>query len=179
MKLLLHTCCAPCAIHTGREAKKDGFELTGFFYNPNIHPISEYERREKEAEAFFKSENWLLIIPGHDEQEFFKNISEKTSPLKRCEACWKLRLEISAHFAKENGFDAFTTTLLISPYQDHLAIKKICEDLSKKEKIKFYYKDFRKGFKESQDVAKEKSIYRQKYCGCVFSIIEREESRVR
>lgn len=177
MKLLLHTCCAPCAIHAAIEAKNDNFNVTGFYYNPNIHPHSEYDKREKEAEGYFRSEGLNLICAEHAAGTFFNNIAEKTDLPERCLMCWRMRLGETASFASKNRFDAFTTTLLGSIYQDHEAIRAICEDLSEKKNIEFYYKDFRTGFKDAHRIAREKGIYCQNYCGCIFSMVEREEKR--
>lgn len=175
MKLLLHTCCAPCAIYPISEAKKDNFTLTGFFYNPNIHPYSEYTRRKKETEAYFKSEGLGLTSLEHNAFNFFRNIADDYTQPRRCSICWNMRMDQTLRFAKNNGFDAFTTTLLGSPYQDHEILKSICENLSKENGISFYYKDFRTGHKDGHKLAREKGIYCQNYCGCIFSKVERYE----
>ncbi|MBL7157346.1 MAG: epoxyqueuosine reductase QueH [Candidatus Omnitrophica bacterium] len=179
MKLLLHACCAPCAIYPVREAKKENLSVTGFFYNPNIHPPSEYFKRKRETETYFKSEGLELVSGDYDVRTFFDNVREGKIAPARCAACWGMRLEKTASFADQNGFDMFTTTLLGSPYQDHEIIKGICEDLSEKTNQNFYYKDLRAGFKAAHKEAKEKGIYCQNYCGCVFSIVEREEAKAR
>lgn len=178
MKLLLHICCGPCALYPIKELlSKKNDSVTGFYYNPNIHPPSEYKRRR---DALVSANSGIEIIyPPYKMEEYFTRIFSNVvangcSPLQdRCPACWKLRLEKTADFAKKNGFDAFTTTLLISPYQDHEKIKKIGERLAGEKGIKFYYQDFRLGFKDSQEEAKKDDLYRQKYCGCVFSELER------
>ena len=175
MKLLLHTCCAPCAIYPVKIAKEEGFEVTGFFYNPNIHPLSEYVRRIKEAKKYFQREKLKLISAKRNVADFFANIKENVP--KRCFACWDMRLGKTVEVAKREGFDAFTTTLLASPYQDHAAVKEICERLFKKNGIKFYYRDFRMGFKEAHRYARKRGMYCQNYCGCVFSLVERGKSR--
>lgn len=176
MKLLLHTCCAPCAIYAGSVAQKDNLSVTGFFYNPNIHPHSEYDKREKEAEEYFRSEGMNLICAEHAAGNFFNNVAEKTDLPERCLMCWRMRLGETASFASKNRFDAFTTTLLGSIYQDHEAIKAICEDLSEKKSVRFYYKDFRIGFRDAYRLARDKGIYCQNYCGCVFSMVEKQEA---
>ena len=169
----MHACCAPCAIYPALEAKKDDFLVTGFFYNPNIHPYAEYARRKKEAKVYFESEGLGLVIPEYDTTDFFKNITEP-----RCTVCWGIRLEKTASFAKEKGFDAFTTTLLGSPYQDHGILKELCENLSGEKGLDFYYKDFRIGFGPAHKKARESRMYCQKYCGCMFSMVEREEAKM-
>ena len=178
MRLLLHTCCAPCAIYPVLEAKKENFAATAFFYNPNIHPPSEYERRKKEAENFFSSENTELLLPVYETREFFEKVSAQDAA-SRCPECWRARLEKSASFAKENSFDAFTTTLLGSPYQDHARLKEICAGLSREKGVAFYYNDYRRGFRDAHRLAGQKGMYCQNYCGCVFSMAEREEAKFR
>jgi predicted adenine nucleotide alpha hydrolase (AANH) superfamily ATPase len=113
-------------------------------------------------------------------EEYFTKIFSKDSreqaclfPTERCPLCWELRLSETANFAKSNGFDAFTTTLLISPYQDHKKVKEIGEKIAAEKGIQFYYQDFRPGFRDGQEQAKKENLYRQKYCGCVFSELER------
>jgi len=177
LRLLLHTCCAPCAIHSAKEAGKNNFTVTGFFYNPNIQPSGEYKKRKEETESYFRSESLELVSGGYDRDEFFRRMGDCYAPPGRCLLCWSARLERTARFAKEKNFDAFTTTLLASPYQDHESIKDIGAKLSEEKGIKFYYSDFRKGFKEAHTLAKKKGIYCQNYCGCVFSLVEREEKR--
>ena len=178
MKLLLHTCCAPCAIYPVKKAKEDGFkEITGFFYNPNIQPSVEFVKRSNEVKNYYANEKLLLLDSVYMPEEYFKWILSFDDNKKRCQVCWQLRLMKTVATAKENKIDAFTSTLLASPYQDHDRLKSICQDLSDKFGIRFYYSDFRKGFKEAHDQAKTKGMYCQNYCGCVFSLVEREESR--
>lgn len=175
MNILLHICCAPCEIYPLEELKKGGHNVAGFFYNPNIHPYSEYLKRKGEVEKYSKESGLNIICSDYDIENFFQNIVYKESPEDRCPVCWWLRLERTAKFAKENGFEAFTTTLLGSPYQDQETIKNIGEDIAKKANLKFYYEDFRTGFREAHNLAHSKGIYCQKYCGCVFSEKERIE----
>jgi len=174
MKLLLHICCGPCALYPIKELLDKKFDkITGFFYNPNIHPPSEYKRR-KDALSEAASKICLeVLIPEYKMEEYFrKTLSKENSP-ERCQLCWELRLSETADFAKANGFDAFTTTLLVSPYQDHEKVKKIGEKIASEKAVQFYYQDFRPGFKDGQEQAKRENLYRQKYCGCVFSELER------
>jgi len=178
MKLLLHICCGPCALYPVKELLVKKFDkITGFFYNPNIHPPSEYKRRK---DALISANSGIEIVyPEYKMEEYFTAVFSNTwannhSPMQdRCPACWKLRLEKTVDFARTNGFDAFTTTLLVSPYQDHEKIKEIGEKISGESGVEFYYQDFRPGFREGQELAKKESLYRQKYCGCVFSELER------
>jgi len=177
MKLLLHTCCAPCAIYPVTRARKENFQITGFFYNPNIHPPLEFKKRKEEAEKYFKSEGIELIsYEGHFE-DFFDKIKGKEFSKDRCLLCWEMRLQKTVKEAKEKNYNAFTTTLLESPYQDHEYIKNLSLNLAKKNGIEFFYEDFREGFKFAHAEAKERGIYSQNYCGCVFSLVEREEKK--
>jgi len=117
-----------------------------------------------------------LISPDYLPEEFFDQLEDKASPA-RCRVCWQLRLERTALFAKDNGFDYFTTTLLVSPYQDQFAIKEIAQVISDNIKVKFFYEDFRSGFRKSQDYARSNNMYMQKYCGCIFSEMDRYKKR--
>ncbi len=174
MKLLLHICCAPCALYPIRQLAGTKFEnMTGFYYNPNIHPPSEYKRRRDALREAAEKIELEVIYPPYRMEEYFRKIASKEGSPERCSLCWALRLSETADFAKENSFDAFTTTLLISPYQDHELVKKIGEDVSREKDVEFYYEDFRKGFRKSQEEAKSAGMYRQRYCGCVFSELER------
>ncbi|MCM8770514.1 MAG: epoxyqueuosine reductase QueH [Candidatus Omnitrophica bacterium] len=169
MTILLHTCCAPCLIYPWERLKEEGFNITGFFYNPNIHPFSEYKNRRQAVESL-KAE---VIYPEYLPQEFFQVINQRETNPARCALCWALRLRRTAQQAKEGGFKYFSTTLLVSPYQDHNLLKKIGEDVAKEVGIEFYYEDFRPGFRQAHNRAKEQGIYCQKYCGCIYSEIER------
>lgn len=182
MKLLLHICCGPCALYPVKELLSKKFDkITGFFYNPNIHPPSEYKRRKDalmsvetaQCAASTKNTGFEIIYPEYKMEEYFrKTLSKEDSP-ERCPLCWELRLSKTADFAKANGFGAFTTTLLVSPYQDHEKVKEIGEKIAGEKDVQFYYQDFRPGFKDGQEQAKKEDLYRQKYCGCVFSELER------
>lgn len=178
MKLLLHICCAPCALAPFLELVNKKIEISGFFYNPNIHPSDEYEKRMEAVKIFSAKENLEVIIPNYEAKVFYNRIGYAPKTQKeRCPFCWQLRLEKTASFARENNFKAFTTTLLISPYQDHERIKQIGLDLSNKYGIDFYYQDLRPFFRDSQNKARQQELYRQKYCGCLFSRMEREEEK--
>jgi len=173
MKLLLHICCGPCALYPVKELLSKKFDkITGFFYNQNIHPPSEYKRlKDTLSEAALKI-GFEIVIPKYKMEEYFrKTLSKEDSP-ERCLLCWELRLSETADFAKANGFGAFTTTLLVSPYQDHEKVKETGERIAVEKDIQFYYQDFRPGFKDSQEQAKKENLYRQKYCGCVFSELD-------
>ncbi len=181
MNILLHICCAPCAIYPIETLKKAGHQIAGYFYNPNIHPYSEYIKRKLELEKFAKESVVNVIFADYDLENYFQyivyNEAAATAKETRCPACWWMRLEKAAAFAKENGFEAFTTTLLGSPYQDQDVIKDIGTDIAKRFGLTFYFEDFRKGFKAARDLAKSKGMYLQNYCGCVFSEKERIEAK--
>jgi len=171
--ILLHTCCAPCLIYPLKVLQDAGFEVKGFFYNPNIHPYAEYLRR---IEAFTALNPGIEIIyPEYLPQEYFRavHLKEDAPSPERCVICWKLRLQKTAQAAKLTGFDYFTTSLLVSPYQDQGLLRKIGEEVASDEGVKFHYADFRPGFREAHNEAHNKGIYCQKYCGCIFSEIER------
>lgn len=171
MKLLIHICCAPCLIHPLEVLRLEGFKVSGLFYNPNIHPFLEYDQRKQ---GVFKLDASMeLICPDYLPQDFFRMISFKEDSPARCPVCWRLRLQKTASIAKFKGFDYFTSTLLASPYQDHEALKRIGGEAAKEEGIKFYYADFRPGFRKAQDEARVKGLYMQKYCGCIYSEVER------
>ncbi|MFH1407127.1 MAG: epoxyqueuosine reductase QueH [Candidatus Omnitrophota bacterium] len=170
VKLLLHICCGPCSIHPARTLAQNGFAVDGFFYNPNIHPQTEYILRREALCAATKQSSMKIVIPQYNADEFYKYIGTNEQKPERCGRCWELRLRKTAEFAGKNGYDAFTTTLLISPYQDHNSIKYIGEKLANEFKADFHYADLRPGFSHSQSSARDMRIYRQKYCGCDFSL---------
>jgi len=173
MRLLLHICCAPCLIYPIAQLKQKGFAVTGFFYNPNIHPFSEYNNRKQALEMVSQKYNIEVIYPEYMPQEFFQAVNLKENSPQRCRLCWSMRLGFSAKYAKEKGFTHFTTTLLVSPYQDQEALKEIGNKAAGAYGVEFYYEDFRTGFRAAHDKAKSEGIYCQKYCGCIYSEIER------
>lgn len=171
MKLLMHICCAPCSTYPLYLLREEGHNVTGFFYNPNIHPIEEYQRRKDTAKAYSN----IVKLEVKYEDGFMEDVwlNYKDSSESRCLMCYSLRLDKTASYAKENGYEAFTTSLLVSPYQKHELIKELGEKFALKYGVKFYYKDFRPCFREGQAIAKEMGLYRQKYCGCIISFNER------
>lgn len=169
MRILLHTCCAPCMIYPLETLKEKGFKITGFFYNPNIYPLEEYRARKQAAEGFNQLAKIEIIYPEYNPAEYSQEIVGKDQSPQRCFVCWSLRLKNTAGEAKEKGFDYFSTTLLVSPHQDHEVIKKIGESISREIGIKFYYADFRVGYRSAHQEAKAQGIYCQKYCGCIYS----------
>lgn len=168
MNLLLHICCGPCSSYPVKYFKENNINVTGYFYNPNIHPFSEYKSRLNALIEYSKMVDLDVIYNyNYGLIEFTKNVINDVD--NRCNYCYYSRMEEVVKYAKENNYDAFTSTLFVSPYQKHELLKSICEDLSKKYDIKFLYKDFRPNYKEGQEMFKKTGLYMQKYCGCVFS----------
>lgn len=177
-RLLLHACCAPCSSSCIERLSKY-FRITIFYYNPNITNEEEYKKRLEEVRKFikrFKTENEVEVIGGrYDPNEFFeiaKGLENEPERGARCYKCYNLRLEESAKYASENNYDYFATTLTLSPYKKSDWINKIGEELDKKYKSKYLYSDFKKknGYKRSIELSKEYGLYRQNYCGCIYSI---------
>ena len=170
--MLLHCCCAPCAIYSVKRLKEEGFEVTAFWYNPNIHPFTEHRRRLESMQTYARSADLpLIVVPGYDMIRYFRAVVGHEG--ERCGDCFRLRLSKAAQVAHENGLDAFTTTLLISPYQKHELLKQVGEEVGSREGVAFFYEDLRPGFRESQRLSHEMDLYHQKYCGCVYSEWER------
>lgn len=175
MKVLLHVCCGPCATYCVTLLRDKGHEVYGTFYNPNIHPYTEYDKRLKSCEAMAKEMDLPLIgQPEYQMQDFLRQVVHREQT--RCLQCYYMRLKRTAQLAKKGKFDGFTTTLLISPFQDHEKIKELGENLAKEYDLAFVYYDFRKGFKESVALSKSLNLYRQQYCGCIYSEEERYRS---
>ncbi|MFI3253497.1 MAG: epoxyqueuosine reductase QueH [Eubacteriales bacterium] len=168
MKLLFHSCCAPCSNAPLAQLKEQGISPTVFWYNPNIHPFQEYKQRKLALIDHCKAENIPLILEdSYGLRPFVKAVAEDID--HRCAHCYRIRLEKTAQVAKEEGFDSFTTSLFISPYQNHELMKEIAEEMAETYQLNFFYQDFRPLFREGQQFAREHEIYMQKYCGCIFS----------
>ena len=178
MKLLMHTCCAPCSVYCIEALRNEGIEPTLYWFNPNIHPYIEYKTRRDTLIEYSKLINIELIInENYGLRTFCKEVIDDLE--NRCSNyCYIVRLEQTVKYAKENGYDAFTSTLFVSPYQNHEKMKEICEQLALKYDIKFFYRDFRGGFREGQTKARELGLYMQKYCGCVFSEEDRYSEKI-
>ena len=180
--VLLHICCAPDATYPLYYLRGRHYRVTGFFYNPNIHPSTEYEKRLEEIERFANIVKMPLIRGEYDIREWFsyiKGFEKEPEGGKRCYLCYKFRLERTAKLASELHFDYFTTTLSISPHKNSKWIFEIGEEMESKYDVKFLRADFKKrnGFKSSVILSKYFNMYRQNYCGCVFSKIEAENWR--
>ena len=187
-KLLMHCCCAPCFTYIendiklngilNEEGKKEKVDLTACFYNPNIHPRVEYERRKNAFIKFCKiKECKNVIINEYNMKDYVRFVVENVGKDKkykvRCEYCYYMRLKKVFEYAKENGFDVVATTLTISPYQNHTLIEKAGRRLEKEYGVKYLTTDYREHFREGQNMARKLGIYMQKYCGCIFSFEER------
>ncbi|MCI8331646.1 MAG: epoxyqueuosine reductase QueH [Clostridiales bacterium] len=168
MKLLLHTCCAPCSIQCIETLRGEGIEPTLFWYNPNIHPFTEYKMRKETLIDYAKQINASLIV--RDEYGLRPFIEAVHADVEnRCQVCYEMRLETAAAAAAEQGYDGFCTTLLISPYQNHELLCAVGEQMAERYGVSFVYRDFRPYFREGQNQARALGLYRQKYCGCIFS----------
>jgi epoxyqueuosine reductase len=212
MKILLHICCANCTIYPLEQMEGKGESVVGFFFNPNIHPYQEYQKRLDALKQY--SERVGLKVIYRDEyllEEFLRNVSHRVNPVRnssrcdskpsgalnpsgiilksnptaeqqgiisngakeRCQYCYSVRLEATAQEAKKEGFDRFSTTLLQSSHQSHVLIKETGERIAQKVGIPFYYEDFRQGWRRGVEVSKAMGLYRQQYCGCIYSEKER------
>lgn len=174
--VLLHICCAPCANQCIDLLRMEGFDVTGFWFNPNIHPFTEYRERRNGVREYAKLVQMPLIEKDdYGLRSFVKAVAD--DPWNRCGYCYEVRLEETAREAAEKGFGGFTTSLLISPYQQHEVIVRTGKRLAEKYGVRFIDRDFRPSFRAGQDRARELGIYMQKYCGCIFSEEERYRSK--
>lgn len=170
MSMLLHSCCGPCAAYTTSYLLERGYAPTLYFYNPNIHPYQEYQKRLEGLNQLAAIRNLPVIVePGYPLEDFLGQIAPNPEFGKRCVLCYRIRLEKTAEKAKELGMEAFSTTLLISPYQNREQICAIGQELAAKYRLRFIDEDYRPGFRQSQVMAKEYGLYRQGYCGCIYS----------
>lgn len=173
-RILLHICCAPCATYPINRLREEGFEVTGFWYNPNIHPWMEHERRRESLEKYAEAVDLPVIWHGGYEMPLYlRAVAGHEKFRERCRICYGIRLTKTAEAAEEGGFDAFTTTLLISPYQDQDLIREIGEEIAAEHEVEFYFENFRRGWAEKGRIAREHDLYRQHYCGCIYSEWER------
>ena len=176
-KVLLHSCCAPCSSQV-LSRLSDYFNVTVLYYNPNIEPFNEYEKRKEEQKRFiktFKGKNKIDFLDCDYDNESFKNIAKgyEDAPEggERCHRCYNLRMEKTCILAKEKGYDYFCTTLSVSPFKNSQVLNQIGYDLEQKYNVKYLYSDFKKedGYKKSIEYSKKYNLYRQNYCGCNYS----------
>jgi len=178
MKLLFHCCCAPCAAASVESLCGEGITPTLFWYNPNIHPSTEYESRRDSLFAFAETGNLPLEkVDEYGLYPFLHSVGGEMAMGLRCCDCYYMRLARTAALAVELGFGAFGTSLLISPYQDHDLIRGTGDDVAKQHGMDFMYRDFRPMFRESQNQARANGFYMQKYCGCIFSEADRYKDK--
>lgn len=171
MKLLMHMCCAPCSTYPLSQLRQEGIEPDGVFFNPNIHPVEEFRRRRENVERLADIKGLKVTYLDdflQPEWEAFHGTGDA-----RCTMCYSIRLEKAAELAAAGGYDAYTTSLLVSPYQKHDLIRLLGEKYGAKYGVEFLYRDFRPGFRQGQQEARELGLYRQKYCGCIVSYQER------
>lgn len=172
MKVLLHVCCGPCALYPVQDLRRRGYPVTGFFANPNIHPYQEYfKRREAAREVARQLELPLCFEEDYRPEVYFREVVFREA--ERCRFCYLLRLKEAAKRAREEGFEGFTTTLLVSPWQKHELIQEAGEEAAQEFKVPFLYFDWRSGYREGRRKAREMGLYSQQYCGCLFSERER------
>jgi predicted adenine nucleotide alpha hydrolase (AANH) superfamily ATPase len=172
MNILLHICCAPCAIYPVKILQMDNLEIMGFYYRHNIHPLTECLRRQEALEFYADKINLRVIYQkGYDLEGFIQKIVFRES--RRCSICYHARLKATALMAKRGKYDYFSTTLLYSKFQKHDEIRSIGESIGKSVGVQFFYRDFREGWTEGVDTSKRLGLYRQQYCGCIYSEKER------
>ena len=170
--MLLHACCAPCLTYPYNMLAKDDTQVSAFFYNPNIHPFTEYTKRLNCVKDYSGKKGIKLITKDdYAIEKFLRQVAFREN--NRCMMCYEIRLAETARTAKSGKFDAFSTTMLVSPYQKHELIKSIGESVADEFNIDFLYKDFREGYRESVSISKGAGLYRQQYCGCIYSEKER------
>ena len=173
MKILLHSCCAPCLVIPLDDLRSEGHDVTALFFNPNIHPFSEYLRR-LDSFTYYTKENNVPVLDHdleHGMEQWLQQVVFREA--QRCRICFNFRLDATARLAEAKGFDAFSTTLLYSRFQKHDLLKATCEAISEQYGIPFIYKDWRSGWNEGVRRYRKLGLYRQKYCGCIYSEKER------
>lgn len=167
-RILLHICCAPCANQCIESLRAEGQQVTGFWYNPNIHPFTEYRsRRNTLREYAGQIQMELLEEDVYGLRPFVQAVAQDID--HRCTYCYQVRMDETARIAAQEGYDGFTTSLLISPYQNHEGIIEAARAASERYQVPFVYRDFRPLFRKGQERARELGFYMQKYCGCIFS----------
>jgi epoxyqueuosine reductase len=173
--LLLHICCGPCSIYSVQRLREQGWQVEGYWYNPNIHPYTEHTRRQESLRSFAPTVNLPIHWePGYALADHLRAVAGREDSPDRCLACYRLRLEKAAMRAAERGIRAISTTLLISPYQNREALVGIGTEVAAMRGLAFHSENLRRGFAVSQLIAREMGLYRQRYCGCLFSARDAE-----
>ena len=174
MRILLHICCAPCACYPIKVLKEKGYEIVGLWYNPNIHPCTEFIKRMKAVKELEKIENIKIIyFENYEPEKWLRSVVFREEKPVRCQVCYSMRLEMAASVARKGKFDFFTSTLFYSKYQKRELMVPLAENAAAKFGVKFLNIDFREGWKEGIDISKKYKLYRQQYCGCIYSEKER------
>jgi len=170
-KVLIHVCCAHCTAYTVDYWRQQSYEVSAFWYNPNIQPFTEHQNRLESMESLSQEMDLSLNnTEGYDTTEYLRRVVGHES--ERCRHCFELRLSTTADAALQKDFSAFTTTLLISPHQEHDLLKETGSRLAEEKGIEFLYADLRKRYSDSRHMTKPFNLYRQQYCGCVYSETE-------
>ncbi len=180
-QILLHTCCASCSPYVISVLQRE-FEPTIYYYNPNIHPFEEYLKRRLDLEAYVRSQGLSFIEGEYDDTHWRylqRGLEHEPEGAERCYGCFRMRLNRTALYAATHGYEWFTTTLTVSPYKNSTLINKVGKELARNYGINYLDRDFKKndGAKKSHELAKKLDFYRQKYCGCDFSLIESKERK--
>lgn len=175
-RILLHICCGPCAIYPVSLLRDQGYEVIGLYFNPNIHPLQEYLKRREGLQETAERLQLKVIYKDadYDPKAYLRAVAFREA--NRCFHCYTMRLEKTWSVAKRGGFDAFSTTLLYSKFQKHELIASLGRDIAGQGQTSFYYQDFREGWKQGIDLSKQWGIYRQQYCGCIYSEMERYQN---
>ncbi|MGA1869271.1 MAG: epoxyqueuosine reductase QueH [bacterium] len=168
-KILVHICCGPCYLYPYRILNEEGFTVMGYFFNPNIHPFLEFKKRADTVKQLESQESRMGIIydETYDLEKFLQSVAFRED--SRCIYCYHMRLKQAVITARHGKFDCFSTTLLYSKFQKHEIIREIAESLAKQYHVPFLYRDFREGWKEGIERSKKLELYRQPYCGCIYS----------
>ena len=174
MRVLLHICCAPCACYPIKVLKERGYEVVGLWYNPNIHPCTEFVKRMEAVKKLEEIEGIKVIyFDSYEPEKWFRAVAFREEKPIRCQICYSMRLEMAASVAKKGKFDVFTSTLFYSKYQKRELMVPLAENAAHKFGVNFLNIDFREGWKEGIEVSKDYGLYRQQYCGCLYSEKER------
>jgi epoxyqueuosine reductase len=166
--VLVHCCCAHCSAYTIEYWRKEGYDVSALWYNPNVHPFREHQSRLEAMNTLSGNMSFPLVIAdGYEIFEYFRRVTG--NEVERCTYCFTLRLDKTAEMASKMGIGAFTSSLLISPHQKHDLARSIGEKIASQRSVRFLYADLRKRYSDSRHVTKPMELYRQKYCGCLYS----------
>ena len=176
MKIILHICCGVCAAGVVERLTSEGHQVHGLFYNPNIHPLEEYERRLEVVHKVAKELNFPLEVPPYTPEEWFQetnSLGNEPEGGRRCEVCFRIRLKKAYLYMESHGWDVFTTTLTISPRKSADMVNRVGQEIGRE---RFLARDFKKkrGFQRTIELAKNWTLYRQNYCGCIYSLRSRQ-----